>query len=62
MYDELIRQFRDKAERNKIEGKVGLARDYVHAADAINDLWTEVQKYRKARGLLGLKDGGKGDG
>lgn len=61
MYDELIRQFRDKAGRNRIEGKVGLARDYTNAADAIDDLWTEVKKYRKARGLLGLKDGGQDD-
>lgn len=59
MYDELIRQFRDKAERNRIEGKPGLARDYTHAADAIEELWAEVKKYRKFRGLWGLKDGVK---
>ena len=38
MYDELSRQFRDKAKRNWIEGKPGLARDYTHAADAIEEL------------------------
>lgn len=56
MYDELIRQFRDKAERNRIEGKPGLARDYTHAADAIGELWREVKKYRKQHSVIPAAD------
>lgn len=44
MYDELSRQFRDKAKRNWIEGKPGLARDYTHAADAIEELSKRIDR------------------
>lgn len=45
MYDDLIRQFRNKAERHRIEGKLGIARDYTHAADAIEELIASVECY-----------------
>ena len=56
MYEELIRQYRDKAERHRIEGKPGLARDYINAADAIAVLLREVQKYRRQHPVIPAAD------
>lgn len=38
MYEQLIQRFRDKASRYNFEGKVGLARDYINAADSLEEL------------------------